>query len=258
MSALLSFRTVVRSYGSTCAEVERVYDDWLASGAASELQRLNSPARGGTHLRARARTPDGDASVLAVAKDGDALIGVDATEELPDGLQLRAPRVMVALADTLPLADAGLRVEAHAELVDGGGADGLAAHISSSDRELPVVVITRNTREPEDPWLERAEHLARAFAGAAVVVTLTPEAVPPISRALGNYLWVSGGALRTYLPGVRADLTKEAAYELAPVLPHHRARAPKCPAPSQPLRWTPRVRSYATTRLHHPRCSPEG
>lgn len=221
MLSNLSFRAVLRAHKTACAPVEEVYEAWLADSGAQELQRLNSPARGGAALRATARTAEGDVSLSVVANGDHSDLMVDASEPLPDELQLRSPDLMAHLIHALQLGDAGVRLTLAAELIDEAQVAALAEYLLSEERTLPLIVVSRNTRDEVHFWRARARVLATTFAGAATVAALTPAGGTALRAAAGSHMGVWGGAVRTYLPGVHGDLSKERVYELAPVLPHH-------------------------------------
>lgn len=84
--------------------------------------------------------------------------------------------------------------------------DWLADILLDPDRYVPVVVMSTDTRLDRVVRDRRAQALATRLVGAASLAVIeTREAWQLGERLGGERLWVSGGAIRTYLPGLDED-----------------------------------------------------
>ncbi len=75
----------------------------------------------------------------------------------------------------------------------------LVEHLRSSDRTLPVIVVSQPNGDDNGEWLLRASKIARRVSGVAVVATLVREAVVAFKREFGQ-LATWDGSIRVYAP----------------------------------------------------------
>jgi hypothetical protein len=126
-------------------------------------------------------------------------VEADATSET-DGLF--APAFVPAYLRTGHVTDGKFHLPHTAEEIDEGGVHYLLPKLEDGRRRVPYVLVSVDAKAPSEAR-ERAEHLAAAAAGAAVVGWFADQrAQDGFNAAVGEDLAVFGGGIRTYLPGL--------------------------------------------------------
>lgn len=112
-----------------------------------------------------------------------------------------SPRLVRALLAAGEASDGGVPLTSDVWVVTGGHVDELVRHITSPERQIPVIVFAHDGQRAYDQD-KLAESLARDLAGVAAVFRLADGAATErLAQCLPEGYAVYGGALRTYLPG---------------------------------------------------------
>jgi len=96
--------------------------------------------------------------------------------------------------------------------VDRNRVPALAAFLTGQGRRLPAVVFSPPPQGDRAGWETAVADVARAVQGTATTWRLAPDATDMLVEKLGRDLAVWGGAVRTYLPGVRPGVPAEIGY----------------------------------------------
>jgi hypothetical protein len=111
-----------------------------------------------------------------------------------------SPRLVRALLAAGEASDGGVPLTSDVWDVTSGHVDELVRHITSTDRQIPVIVFAHDAQGAYDQ-AKLAERLARDLAGVAAVFRLADGvATERLAQCLPEGYAVYGGALRTYLP----------------------------------------------------------
>ncbi|MEV0795480.1 hypothetical protein [Kribbella sp. NPDC050459] len=112
-----------------------------------------------------------------------------------------SPRLVRALLAAGEASDGGVPLTSDVWEVTSGHVDELVRHITSADRQVPVIVFAYDAQGAYDQK-RLAERLSRDLAGVAAVFRLVDGAATErLAQRLPDDYAVYGGALRTYLPG---------------------------------------------------------
>ncbi len=119
------------------------------------------------------------------------------------GPRMQPPPLIKALLEETTGHDGMATLTNGPQRVTEAGLDLLIDILCDTERQVPVVVISRHPRKDPDEWAELARDLTADLVGVAAVYELTREATErlDLDPAFEDHK-VFGGAVRTYLPGV--------------------------------------------------------
>lgn len=109
------------------------------------------------------------------------------------------PGLILQMAEAPGLVRAARRVLSEPQNIQTeNAAEDLCDHLEDQERRLPVIVVTMS---PEGSSLVDEVAIARAVTGLARVVRVPPELTWVLTKRLGKFRSVFGGAVRAYMPG---------------------------------------------------------
>lgn len=119
------------------------------------------------------------------------------------GPRMHPPALIKALLEADPGRDGMATLTVAPQRVTAAGLDLLIDILCDTERQVPVVVISRHPRKDPEEWAELAKELTTDLTGVAAVYELDREATErlDVDPAFEDHK-VFGGAVRTYLPGV--------------------------------------------------------
>lgn len=124
--------------------------------------------------------------------ESDRLVGVH--------LKVGRPRVVDDLLGAGPTPHlGGSRLQVEPLSIPAVGVPILVEHLRSTERTLPVIVVSQPNVDDGEAWLWRAGKIARRVAGVATVATIDRDAVTAFGRELGQ-LATWDGSIRIYAP----------------------------------------------------------
>lgn len=144
-------------------------------------------------------------TVVTAIKDGDAqCVWVDVERESSDPYArpplVGVPRLVRTLLDNQSAHVGPTLLPVAPTAIDEQHVGDLVSQLTDPERQIPLVVISKDRYATPEVALQRAEELLAKIAGLAPVFILDGPATNALSEALGPDLNVYGGAVRTYLP----------------------------------------------------------
>ncbi|GHE44551.1 hypothetical protein GCM10017673_53350 [Streptosporangium violaceochromogenes] len=120
-------------------------------------------------------------------------------EEVGEAGAAQAPGFVQGYLRTARVTDGAVHLTDSADEVDEDGVHRLITVLSERHRRVPVIVVSLDPQEPRAAR-ERADHLAAAVAGAAVIVRFADlRAQKRFNETIGDNLGVFNGGIRTYV-----------------------------------------------------------
>lgn len=140
----------------------------------------------------------------AIEEEDDQCVWVDVQRELSDPYArpplLAVPHVVRTLLENGTAHLGPTRLSVTPTVVDEHEVDALVSQLTDAERQVPMVVISKDRYATPEVAVERGRELLKKIAGLAPVFILDGLATGALSEALGIDLHVIGGAVRTYLP----------------------------------------------------------
>lgn len=179
-----------------------VNSDGIEIGAAESVDAEVSAVRLALHEE---RGTERWSTVLTAIKGtDDQCIWVDVERESTDPYArpplIAVPRLVRTLLENDTAHVGPTRLSVSPTVIDEHEVDDLISQLTDSDRQIPLVVISKDRYATPEVAYERGEELLKKIAGLAPVFLLDGLATSALSEALGTELHVFGGAVRTYLP----------------------------------------------------------
>lgn len=175
-------------------------------------------------------------------------LSVSTTEERID-IEPHVPGVVLQIANAAGLWSGNYKLlDRPLRIKNSDRAEILFRALLDTTRKVPIIAVSvpEGSGQNAEPLLD-AKVLARACAGLAIVVVLTPEISWLLTERFGKQLSVYNGAARVYLPGFTEDANPFGGHEL--LLPHGFENPDVATRALTRLRWIAATGSVRRTQL---------